>query len=375
MKLRPVVEVLRSVSRTVVERTLRRPAARLLHRDLWARPLDFERDRVVLLFFEDYDTDRRLPGDRHAVRVARRLLRAARGGQQQTGFGVAYEGLVHALELAGYRVVENDFALARANPGYPVGIAGYTHILDRWPLPNPAVLGPGLFDHPGLRPELMKDRRFRRYIVPCEWMRELFAKSYGATCGLWFAGIDTEAWPAAPREQKDLDFIVYEKMLWDPEGTKARLVEPLKQELSRRGLTFEVLRYKHYDHRGYRALLGRARGMVYLCEHETQGLAYQEGLASGVPILAWDQGRWLDPVRLRFGAGDVPASSVPYFEDGVTGERFRSFEDFPAKLDLFLQRRDAYAPRRWIEEHLSVAASARAYLTLYESALRGTLEG
>lgn len=375
MKLRPVVQALAAVSRTVVERTVRRPARRLLHRDLWSRPLDYDRDRVVLLFFEDYDTDRYLPGDRHAIRAARRLLRAARGGQQQTGFGVAYEGLVHALELAGCRVVENDFALARANPDYPVGIAGYTHILDGWPLPNPAVLGPGLFDHPGLRPDLMTDLRFRRYIVPCEWMRELFAKSYGEACGLWFAGIDTDAWAAAPKERKDVDFIVYEKPLWDQDGTTRGLITPVKEELARRGLTFEVLRYKHYDHPSYRALLGRARGMVFFCEHETQGLAYQEALASGVPILAWDQGRWLDPVRLRFGGADVPASSVPYFEDGVTGERFRSVDDFPGKLDVFLERRERYTPRAWVQEHLSVAASARAYLRLYESSLRGTLRG
>lgn len=373
MKLRPVAQVLASAGRAVVERAVRRPARRLLGRDLWARPLDYDRDRVVLLFFEDFDTDRRLPGDRHAIRVARRLVRAARGGQQQTGFGVAYEALVHALEQDGCRVVENDFALARANPAYPVGIAGYTHILDRWPLENPAVLGPGLFDHPGLRPRLMTDPRFRRYIVPCEWMRELFAKSYGEACGLWFAGIDAEAWPATPSAGKDLDFIVYEKVLWDMEGTTSGLTIPVKQELERRGLTFEVLRYKHYDHRSYRALLGRARGMVFFCEHETQGLAYQEALASGVPILAWDQGRWLDPVRLRFGAVDVAASSVPYFEDGVTGERFRSFEDFPAKLDRFLEHRERYAPRAWVQEHLSVAASASAYLRLYESALRGTV--
>ena len=39
--------------------------------------------------------------------------------------------------------------------------------------------------------------------------------------------------------------------------------------------------------------------MIFLVEHETQGIAYQEAMACDVPILAWDQGNWLDPKRLE----------------------------------------------------------------------------
>jgi hypothetical protein len=287
VELEATLGVLKSLATLAARRAITRPAARVLGRGLWAQPLDFDRDRVVLLFYEDFDADRVLRGDRHVVRAARSLRNATRRKQKTTGFRVAYEALVHALSDAGYTVVENDHALARANPHYPVGVAGYTHILDRWSLPNPVVIGPGLFDHPKLRPDLMKDRRFVRYIVPCGWMLDLFAKTYGDRIGVWFAGLDMTQWPDLAGEKKDLDFIVYDKLRWDIEPMRARLRTPIEGELDRRGLSWERLVYRHYDHAQYRALLGRARGLIFLCEHETQGLAYQEALSANVPVLAW----------------------------------------------------------------------------------------
>ncbi len=381
--MRPEIEatlgVLKSLSTLAARRAVVRPAERVLRRGLWARPLDLERDRVALLFYEDFDRDRVVRGDRHVVRAARSLVRATRRKQKTTGFRVAYEALVHALTNDGWRVVENDHALARANPHYPVGVAGYTHVLDRWALPNPAVLGPGLFDHPKLRPDLMRDPRFVRYIVPCGWMMELFAKTYGDRCGVWFAGLDLDAWPDLSAGPKDLDFIVYDKLRWDVEPMRAKLRTPIEEELDRRGLRWERLVYRHYDHAQYRALLRRARGLIFLCEHETQGLAYQEAMTANVPVLAWDSGVWHDPLRFEFGDDVVPASSVPYFADGITGERFRDAGGFSSALDRFLAHRGGQAergtfrPRAWVDEHLSLAASARAYAALYRAAWQAGL--
>jgi glycosyltransferase involved in cell wall biosynthesis len=109
--------------------------------------------------------------------------------------------------------------------------------------------------------------------------------------------------------------------------------------------------------------------MVFLCEHETQGLAYQEALACNVPVLAWDQGYWLDPVRERYSREPVRASSVPYFSDAC-GERFVDADAFPEALDRFLSHLSTYEPRRYVREHLSLAESARRYLEVYTAAAR-----
>ena len=213
----------------------------------------------------------------------------------------------------------------------------------------------------------MEDPRFKAYLCLCEWHQRLFARHYGDACAAWFAGVDLDAWPDRRGDPKDIDFIVYEKLLWDRERSAPKLVEPILAELSRRGLTAEVLRYGHYNHEQYRRLLSRARGMIFLVEHETQGLACQEAMASSVPILAWDQGFWLDPSRLLYDNEPVPASSVPYF-DARCGERFKDLEDLPAALDRFLERRDTYAPRAFVAERLSMEKSAEIYMDLYRRA-------
>jgi hypothetical protein len=111
--------------------------------------------------------------------------------------------------------------------------------------------------------------------------------------------------------------------------------------------------------------------MVFVCEHETQGIAYQEALSSGVPILAWDHaGEWLDsnfhPHLVRF----APISSVPYWDDRC-GEKFATAADFPAALDQFQARLSlgAFAPRDYILEHLTLEHCAEAFVEHVRQAL------
>ena len=364
--MRALDEIRRDASRGAL-RLARRQLERALGSGPYRAPLDLARDRVVLLFYEDFDRDRFFKGDRHIKRGLRKIYRSFAGGQRVTGFRVAFTSLTQVLERAGFDVRVNDFALARKNPSYPIGIAGYPHILSGFSLPNPAVLGPGLLDHPGMAPQLMEDPRYKAYLCPSEWCRRLFAKAYGDRCMTWFVGIDTDAWPDLRGEPKDVDFIVYEKVLWNRAEAAPKLVGPILAELKRRGLTAELLSYGRYDYAQYRDLLRRSRGMIFLVEHETQGIACQEAMASNVPILAWDQGLWLDPKRLAFESAPVPASSVPYFGPQC-GERFKGLDEFPAALDRFLEGRAIYTPRAFVVERLSMAESARLYIKHYASA-------
>jgi glycosyltransferase involved in cell wall biosynthesis len=338
-----------------------------LRRGDYGAPITTGPDRTVLLFYEDVERDALVRNDRYLRRAARRYYHAVTHGQRVSGFEVAFRALVHALEVAGCRVVVNNPALARRHPSHPIGIAGYPHVLDRWSLPNPAVLGPGLLDHPAQSPQLMDDARYRSYIVPCDWMADLFEPFYPGKCRLWFGGFDVSQWPDTANNAKDIDLIIYDKVRWERAHFERTLVAPVQEMLDRRGLRTVAVRRGAYDHAGYRALLSRARGMLFLCESETQGLAYQEAMACNVPILAWDPEQWLDPERLRWTSEPVRASSVPFF-DSRCGERFRDFEEFGAALDRFLSRLAAYQPRRYVEEELSLARSASLYLDAYSAA-------
>lgn len=324
---------------------------------------------TVLLFYRDFpERDRWLPGDRHLRRALRPVVRRLVPGPKVSGYLVWYQALARALRRAGMDVRENDHALARAHPDHPVGIAGYPEILDGWDLPNPAILGPGLLDHPSERPELMRDPRFRYYIGPCEWEMEMFRRRYGDAMMLWYAGFDLDEWPDTRAHAKDVDVLVYDKIRWNRDELVPALLEPILDTLRARGLRVEVVRYGRYDHETYRALLSRSRSMLFLCESETQGLAYQEAMAMGVPILAWDNGFWLDPNRERWEKDPVPATSVPYFSPEC-GERFRDLGEFEPALDRFLSRLDTYDPRGYVARELSEARSAELYLSRYRTLL------
>jgi glycosyltransferase involved in cell wall biosynthesis len=330
---------------------------------------------TVVLFFSSYrEGDRFLPYDRYLRRVVKPVYKRLVGQPATTGFDVWFSSLVLGLERIGQRVVVNDRRSALRNPDHPIGLAGYPEVLDRWQLPNPAVLGPGLYDHPAVNPSLMDDPRYVFYLTTCDWVDAMFRQVYGDACVRWFGGIDTERWPDARGHEKRYDVIVYDKIRWDRERLVPVLLDPILEDLHRRGLSTTVVRYGDYHHATYRQLLKESRAMVFLCEHETQGMAYQEALASGLPVLAWDPGTWLDPRRATYTSDPVPATSVPYFSPEC-GERFQGPDDRDETLDLFLSRLGEYTPRDYVRRELSLERSAEVYLEHYRRAGEASTAG
>jgi hypothetical protein len=322
--------------------------------------------KLILLFYRPFEQDKFFRYDRYLKRLVRPLYNLTHHRQKVTGFDVWFSLLKRALTSAGWIVRVNDRVLARANPTYPVGLVGYPSILDSWDLPNPAILGPCLYDHPLLAPDLMKDERFRKYVLVAPWMYDMFRPTYGDACVRWYAGIDTSEWPDVSSLPKDIDFLIYDKIRWNHDQLAVELLHKIQEILNRHGLQTYTIRYKFHDHTTYRQVLQRSRAMIFLCEHETQGLAYQEALASNVPILAWDNGYWLDPSWKRFSKHKIPASSVPFFSEAC-GEKFRDLEDFERALSAFRSRQSDLNPRKYIAENLTMRGSAKIYANEYFS--------
>ena len=319
------------------------------------------------LFYQEPNPDRWLPFDRFARRAVRRLVRgpAAVGGQKRV-----FLNLCKGLDLLGVTYRVNDYRYAGAHPSEAVGIIGKPQVLDEIEWQNPILFGAAVFSHPLHDPEILRRRPVKKILVPGEWMRQMWEPAFGDRVVSWPVGIDTKAWTPAtgPALEARGEILLYDKIRWQHERYEASLLGPVRNSLEACGLTVSEIRYGFYQEADFRARLDRCKAMVFLCEHETQGLAYQQALACGVPILAWDdEGFWRDPefypARVQFG----PISSVPYWDDRC-GTKFRTAEEFGPRLEEFLIRLDRkeFAPRDYILMNLTLEQCARRYVEHYQ---------
>ena len=320
---------------------------------------------MLNLFYQEPDRDRWVPFDRYPRGLVRRLVRGAPrpGGQM-----MVFLNLAKGLDRIGVPYRVNDFRHARRHPGELACIVGKPQVLFERGWKNPVLFGASVFSHPLVCPDLFERYPVRRVLVPGEWMRQMCEPFYGDRVTAWPVGIDTDAW-APTGEAKTVDFLVYDKVRWDHDAYETSLIRPVRDELDRRGLTHVGLRYGSYEPDDLAAALRRCRAVVFLCEHETQGIAYQQMLSSGVPVLAWDRGGfWQDPEfypdRVRFG----PVTSVPYWDERC-GLTFRDAHGFRDALGPFLEDLSAgrFAPRDYVSETLTLEACAREYAEIARS--------
>jgi glycosyltransferase involved in cell wall biosynthesis len=324
--------------------------------------------RLCLYYRVEPERDRWLPGDRFVRPAVRRLVR---GRPRRGGVEKVFHNLCLGLERLGVPYSVNlPFQDLRSDDH--VGMLGRgRYSLEGYNRPNPVVAGIGLMSHPAEWPSLLQDYPVMKYLQHSQWTNDLYKRFYGDRCAIWPVGIDIETWKPVEIE-KDIDFLLYDKVFWDRPRREMELFKPVRAALSARNRSFEELRYGEYEEEEFRRLLARSKAMIFLSEHESQGLAYQECLSFGVPVLAWDQGWWQDPNRFRWGTPDVPATSVPYF-DARCGETFRDATEYLAKLDGFLHRleRRDFRPRDYMLENLTLEGCARKFLAFFGADAKG----
>jgi glycosyltransferase involved in cell wall biosynthesis len=348
------------------------------------------------LFYEEPDPDRWLPFDRYPRKVIRRLVRGRPrvGGQQRV-----FINLCVGLDKIGVKYRINDYRHIHRHPEELACIIGKPQLLDKIPWKNPILFGAAVFSHPLANPGLLKRLPIQKVLVPGEWIRKMFEPYYGDKVAVWPVGIDTNLWKPiqniesrkqkaeinkskieirkiesrndsdwATTGHKTTDFLIYDKVRWEHERYERELIQPIRNGLKKRGLSFTEIRYGFYDEEDFHRLLQQCRAMIFLCEHETQGIAYQQTLSCGVPILAWDRGGfWQDPAYYPHKVKFQPVSSVPYWDERC-GMKFENISQFSGRLDGFWPKVQAgtFRPRNYILEHLTLEKCAKAYLQFCE---------
>jgi len=321
---------------------------------------------MLNLFYQEPETDRWLPFDRYPRRIVRRLLRGrARVMGQRRMFLNLCAGL-DRLRIP-YRV--NDFKLARRNPSALACVIGKPFVLDKLERRNPILFGAAVHSHPVDAPDLLERYAVKKVLVPGGWMKDMCAPYWGSAVESWPVGIDSDSWRPQPASEKTIDVLLYDKVRWRHDEFELTLIEPIRAHLRESGRSFWELRYGAYREEQFKALLARCRAMIFLCEHETQGLAYQQALSCGVPILAWDRGGfWQDPAYFPHRVRYAPVTSVPYWDDRC-GATFGGVEDFAPAWERFWAdcRAGRIRPRDYILENLTLEKCARRYADIAAS--------
>jgi hypothetical protein len=317
------------------------------------------------LFYEEPEGDRWLPLDRYPRRMIRRIVRGKPriGGQKRV-----FLNLCAGLDRIGIPYRVNNYRYIKQHPKEVACIIGKPHVLDKIEWKNPILFGASIFSHPSDDPELLKRLPIHNVLVPGEWMRKMYEPYYGDKVLAWPVGIDTDTWTPVPPVRKDVDILLYDKVRWEHNHYEQELITPIKSCLERQGLKIVVIRYGFYKEEEFQSLLNRSKAMIFLCEHETQGLAYQQALSCRVPILAWDRGEfWQDPSYFPHKVKFAPVSSVPYW-DKRCGVKFKDMGEFPTKLEEFLDKLNSqqFAPRDYILENLTLKKCAHHYLEILE---------
>lgn len=323
----------------------------------------------VLLFYDGFERQAEESLPRYVKAEARRhlrfLWRTARRKHIRTGFYTWFFMLTDALRHAGKDIRINDFATARKYPDYPIGVAGYPSVMDKVSsLPNPRILGPGLYDTPTESISLAGDPRNRIYLQTCHWMYDIFEPVWGQRLATWFGGFDLSRFEDSAGAEKTIDVLIYDKIYFRRDEFHARTVERFLERLKAEGLSWKIIRYGDYAYKDYITSLRASRCMAFFAHSETQGMAYQECLAMNVPIFAWDEGFWPNEKAALISPDPIPCTSVPYFDERC-GVRFKA-DDILTAWEDFRSRMSSFRPREFIAGQMTFARSAEAYLTQYE---------
>jgi len=324
------------------------------------------------LFYQEPEPDRWVPYDRYPRKAFRELLYATGIRRRRpSGQRMVYQNLKKGLDQAGIPYRDNDFRYIRRHPDELMCIVGKPHLLFEYDWSNPIVFGASIFDHPVACPDFWEYHpNVQKLLVPGPWIYDMFAEHYPEEkLAMWPVGIDVEEWsPDRPQDEKPDRILIYDKVRWAHDRFEDLLIGPIQQHLDRQGIERETLRYGHYFPEDLKAALTRCQAVVFLCEHETQGIAYQQMLASGVPIFAWDRGGyWQDPNFFPDRVRYEPVSSVPYWEERC-GMKFETADDFRERFSEFWRqvKANAFSPRDYIVEDLTLQTCARWYANTVE---------
>ena len=215
------------------------------------------------------------------------------------------------------------------------------------------IIGPQVWLFDGYGQFLIENQNYyKKLIAPSQWVKDKFINKFNLPEN------KVAVWPVGIEEFDNIREPSYDCLIYFKRRSENEL-STVKTFLVSRGLSYRMVEYGGYDEIGFRNLINQAKFCFLINGTESQGIAVQEIMSMGVPIIAWDIKEWLDQGE----AYRVPATSIPYWDERC-GEVFFNIDDLEVTFSKFYATLDQYDPKAFIKDNLSFECSVKTLLDI-----------
>ena len=215
------------------------------------------------------------------------------------------------------------------------------------------IIGPQVWMFDGYGQFLIENQNYyKKIIAPSEWVKNKFITKFN------LPEDKLSVWPVGIEEFNNIREPNYDCLIYFKRRDQSEL-DAVKKFLVNNGLSYRMVEYGTYGEDGFKQLVNSAKFCFLINGTESQGIAVQEIMSMGVPIIAWDIKEWLDQGE----AYRVPATSIPYWDERC-GEVFFNIDDLEVTFSKFYATLDQYDPKAFIKDSLSFECSVKTLLDI-----------
>lgn len=229
------------------------------------------------------------------------------------------------------------------------------------------LLGPNLFNLPRDIPWTIRIPSYCVYLQPSEWTAQLWRHlGYNRTpIDVWPVGIDSRSFENYKKNIKSKVLFYYK--LRDKQTEHG--ADKIETTLRKLCIDYTRIDYGKYRQGDYLSLLGQSKYAIWYGRQESQGLALQEALAMGCPLLVIDVKKIGDSDGQGYlfteQENEFPATTAPYF-DKRCGFIIDAIDELPNAIDKIESNLINFDPMSFIRENLSIEQGARGLLHKFD---------
>ena len=215
------------------------------------------------------------------------------------------------------------------------------------------IIGPQIWMFDEHINELRNNPSYYKFLItPSQWVKDLYVRKFD------FPENKIRNWPVGIEEFNNIREVNYDCLIYFKRRDQSEL-DAVKKFLVNNELSYRMVEYGSYGEDGFKQLVNSAKFCFLINGTESQGIAVQEIMSMGVPIIAWDIKEWLD----KGEAYRVPATSIPYWDERC-GEVFFNKDELEETFSKFYATLDKYDPKAFVKDTLSFECSVKTLLDI-----------